>query len=125
MIKLGLNKMNTLAKKLSAMRFRRFSMVFGGLISLLFVFVSDPDTPVFVTLPFGAKLILFVKIIFLLSVAALITHYIRKTLFDYVDMSVLMEKAEESPVGAGLAIIGISVMVLGAGAIFIALANLT
>lgn len=106
------------------MRFRYVSILLGCLAAALMIFLSDPDLSSLLQLPFGARAFVIVKSLLMVSVAAGAVHYMRKTLFDYFNLSDALTEALKTPTGAGLGIIGISIMVLSASVVFVALAQL-
>lgn len=48
----------------------------------------------------------------------LITHYLRKFLFPYVDMGDLYDEAKKSSVGAGLAFVGMAIVIYALMSLF-------
>ena len=102
-------------------RFRYISMLVGSLAALVMILLTDPDLASLLQLPFGARAVITFKTLLMVSVAAAFIHYARKTLFDYFDLSEYLIKAKESATGAGLAIIGVAVMLLATGIVFAAL----
>lgn len=93
----------------------RFRHAFLGLGSLLTVFVllmSDPDAGLIRNLPFGAGT-LSVLIILVTSILYIgVLHLARKALADYIDLEQYFKKALATPEGAGLAIIGVGLMMV-------------
>jgi len=86
-------------------RHRNFALVGGTLIVMLYLFMSDPNGGN-LTIPFIAKLATPV-------IAVLFAHLARKALFDYLDMGVLYRKAKETATGAGLAFVGLCIVIFG------------
>lgn len=86
-------------------RFRNLFLVGGTLIVLVYLFLSDPNGGNLM-LPFIGKLATPV-------IAVWFAHLARKALFDYADMGVLLRKAKETATGAGLAFVGICIIVYG------------
>lgn len=106
------------------MRFRFISLILGLFAAAFMIYFTDPDMANWIQLPYGARALVILKSLLMISVAAAMVHYVRKTLFDYFDMAKAIDEAMKSPVGAGLAIIGISLMVLAASVVFINLSQL-
>jgi len=86
-------------------RFRNIFMIGGTLIVMLYLFVSDPNGGN-MTLPFLGKLATPI-------VAVWFAHLARRALFDYADMETLLKKARETATGAGLAFIGLCIIIYG------------
>ena len=87
------------------LRFRNIFMIGGTLIVLLYLFVSDPNGGN-MTLPFLGKLATPI-------VAVWFAHLARRALFDYADMELLLKKARETATGAGLAFVGLCIIIYG------------
>lgn len=102
-------------------RFRYISMLVGSLAALVMILLTDPDLASLLQLPFGARAVITFKSLLMVSVAAAFIHYVRKTLFDYMDLLEYLTKAKESPSGAGLAVIGVALMLLATAIVFAAL----
>ena len=103
------------------MRFRNISLILGSLATMLLVFLSDPDLGPGMSLIFGANTLLAVKSVVILSLACLIVHLSRKTLFDYIDMSKFFDEALKTPTGAGLALIGLGLFLVAFSVVFVAI----
>lgn len=86
-------------------RFRNLFMVGGTLVILVYLYLSDPNGGD-LTIPFFAKLATPV-------VAVFFAHWARKALFDYLDMGQLLKKARETATGAGLAFLGVCLVIFG------------
>jgi len=86
-------------------RFRNLFMIGGSLIIMIYLYISDPNGGD-LTLPFLAKLATPV-------IAVFFAHWARKALFDYLDMGELLEKARSSATGAGLAFLGLCIVIFG------------
>jgi hypothetical protein len=69
----------------------------------------------------GAQTFLLIKSIVMLSLAALVVHLGRKTLFDYLDLYEAIQQALKSSEGAGRAIQGIGLMLIAFAIVFAAL----
>jgi hypothetical protein len=91
-------------------RFRNVFTVGGTLLIMVYLFLSDPNGGN-LTIPFLAKLATPV-------IAVFFAHWARKALFDYLDMGVLYRKAKETATGAGLAFIGLCIVIFGLLSLF-------
>ena len=91
-------------------RFRNLFMVGGTFIILVYLYISDPNGGD-LTLPFIAKLATPV-------IAVWFAHLARKALFDYADMYQLVKKARETATGAGLAFLGLCIVIFGLLSLF-------
>lgn len=91
-------------------RFRNVFTAGGTLLIMVYLFLSDPNGGN-LTIPFLAKLATPV-------IAVLFAHWARKALFDYLDMGVLYRKAKETATGAGLAFIGLCIVIFGLLSLF-------
>ena len=91
-------------------RFRNLFMVGGSLIVMLYLFLSDPNGGN-LTIPFLAKLATPI-------IAVFFAHWARKALFDYLDMEQLYRKARETATGAGLAFVGLCIVIFGLLSLF-------
>lgn len=87
------------------LRFRHWFMMGGSLIVLVYLYVSDPNNGDML-LPFLGKLATPV-------IAVWFAHLARKALFDYIDLFALYKKAKETATGAGLAFVGICIVIFG------------
>jgi hypothetical protein len=87
------------------LRFRNIFMIGGTLIVMLYLFISDPNGGN-MTLPFLGKLATPI-------VAVWFAHLARRALFDYADMETLLKKARETATGAGLAFVGLCIIIYG------------
>lgn len=92
------------------LRFRNIFTIGGTLVILAYLLVSDPNGGD-LTLPFIAKLATPV-------VAVFFAHWARKALFDYLDMGLLLKKARETATGAGLAFLGVCIVIFGLLSLF-------
>lgn len=91
-------------------RFRNIFMIGGTLIVMLYLFISDPNGGN-MTIPFLAKLATPI-------VAVWFSHLARRALFDYADMELLLKKARETATGAGLAFVGLCIIIYGLLSLF-------
>ena len=103
------------------MRFRNISIILGCLASIFLILVSDPTINLGFGVTHGAQLVLAIKTIITLSLAALVIHLGRKTLFDYLDISLYLDKAKETAQGAGLAVIGVGLVLIAFAIVFVSL----
>lgn len=102
------------------MRFRHIFMGLGTVFVLFLVFFSDPSVGVLSQLPFGSGLL---GVLVGLAIAQLyigLLHVARKGLFDYIDLETFFNKAIESPVGAGLALLAITVAMVAVSVVILA-----
>lgn len=105
------------------MRFRNIYMVLGSILTLMVLFFSDPDGGFITNLPFGAGTltILIVLVSSVLYVGFL--HLSRRALIDYIDLSKLFGKAAQTPEGAGLAIVGVGLIMISISLVIMAATN--
>lgn len=94
-------------------RFRYIALVGGTAAVIAALFLTDPDEG-----SLSTKLLLLAAVSPI--VAVLLAHVFRRALHDYpeADMQRLFRKAAESPVGAGLALIALSIVLNGLLALF-------
>jgi len=92
------------------LRFRNIFMIGGTLIIMVYLYLSDPNGGN-LTIPFLAKLATPI-------VAVWFAHLARRALFDYADMESLLKKARETATGAGLAFIGLCIIIYGLLSLF-------
>jgi hypothetical protein len=92
------------------LRFRNIFMIGGTLIVMIYLYLSDPNGGN-LTIPFLAKLATPI-------VAVWFAHLARRALFDYADMEALMKKARETATGAGLAFLGLCLIIYGLLSLF-------
>jgi hypothetical protein len=87
------------------MRFRNVLLGVGGLITLLALFISDPN---------GGSLTATMLVSMATGVLAVgAAHVARKGLFDYLDMKELYVKAKETSIGAAIAFAGMCLVLFG------------
>lgn len=98
-------------EKKSVWRFRHTFSVFGIIIALAVLFLTDPSVGIIKT-EYGASVLSKLSSIVAMVFAVPILYWGRKALYDYLDISKFFERAYESPTGAGLALIAVSVSVL-------------
>mgnify|MGYP000016938674 CR=1 FL=1 len=94
------------------MRFRHKFMIFGSAAVLAALYLTDPDQGI------GTGMILLSLVTPILALA--FAHAARKALFDYpeADMRTLLKKCLESPTGAGLAFLGLCLVLYGTLGLF-------
>lgn len=102
------------------MRFRHIFLTIGSVLTLLLLFLSDPDGGMVQNLPFGAGTltVLIVLVSSILYIALL--HMARKALMDYIDLEVFFKTAVRTPEGAGLAIIGVGLVMIAIAIVILA-----
>lgn len=104
------------------MRFRDIYLGVGSVLVLAVVFMSDPSVGLISQLPFGSSTLgLIINIIISLFYIGLL-HYSRKALIDYIDMEVFFKKALESSQGAGMALIGMGLIMVSIALVIVAAA---
>lgn len=94
------------------MRFRYLYMGLFSVLTLLALFVTSPDEGFIQELPFGAGLIATVTQLLKVVIYVTMLHLSRRALFDYIDLEVYFNKAKESEIGAGLALVAVSLATL-------------
>lgn len=102
------------------MRFRNVFLIIGSILTILVLLMSDPDTAFIQNLPFGAGTLttLIILVTSILYIGLL--HLSRKALMDYLDLAEYFRKALMTPEGAGLAIIGIGLMMISVSLVILA-----
>lgn len=105
------------------MRFRYVYLGLGSFLVGIILFLSDPDSGFITDLPFGAGTltILIVLVSSVLYVGFL--HLSRRALMDYLDLSKFFAKAQQSPEGAGLAIVGVGLIMISIALVIMAATN--
>jgi hypothetical protein len=94
------------------MRFRHLFIGMGSILVILALVFSDPDSGYIENLTIGAGAI---SIVINLAISVLyigLLHLSRKALIDYVDFKTFFKKALQSSEGAGMAIIGIGLIMV-------------
>jgi multisubunit Na+/H+ antiporter MnhB subunit len=94
------------------MRFRNIYMLIGSFLVLAAWVLSDPDLGVVQGLPFGSSTVATLLILSKTVLYVGVLHLSRKALVDYLDLEVLFEKARTEPTGAGLAVVGVGLILL-------------
>lgn len=105
-------------------RFRHTYMFIGGVLVLILYVLTDPNANIIQDLPFGASTLVLISTLLKGVWYVAFLHMSRRALLDYLDLTTLFKKAEESPEGAGYAIIGVGTIMV-ACAIAIAAAVLS
>lgn len=100
------------------MRFRNISIIVGVVSTFLLIFLSDPDIGPKMNMFFGAQTLLGVKSVVTLSLACLVLHLARKTLFDYLKVHLFFEEAKKSSQGSGLALVATAIFMLAFSIVF-------
>lgn len=102
------------------MRFRFVFMGVGSVLTLILLLLSDPSVGAIKQLPFGgATLALIVGLVMCLLYISLL-HLARRGLLDYIDLEVFFKKALETSEGAGMAIIGVGLIMISCSLVIIA-----
>ena len=89
------------------MRFRHLYMGFGTAVAIGALLLSDPDN--------GVSTVLLLISLLTPLLAVVFAHLSRKALHDYpeADMQTLFKRAGEHPIGAGLALVALSIVLYG------------
>lgn len=94
------------------MRFRQVFVGMGSLLTVGVLLLSDPDGGLVKNLPFGSGT-LSILIILVSSILYIgLLHFARKGLIDYIDLEQYFKKALQTPEGAGLALIGVGLIMV-------------
>lgn len=102
------------------LRFRTVFLGIGSLLVWALIFLSDPASGFIKQLPFGsATLSVILNLVISLLYIGLL-HLARKALVDYIDLEDYFKKALESSQGAGLALIGVALMMLSISLVILA-----
>lgn len=94
-------------------RFRHKFMIFGSILVVLGLILSDPDSPFIQDIAFGAGAVATVLILLKTVIHVTMAHLSRKALFDYIDFEEVAKICMQSPIGAGLLAISIGLFFLG------------
>lgn len=92
------------------MRFRNWLLLVGSLMVTAALYLTDPDK--------GASTVIWLVSLSTGLVSVAMAHLVRKGLFDYLDMRLLMLKAQEQSTGAGMVFLGICVVIYGLLGVF-------
>lgn len=106
------------------MRFRFVFMGLGSLLTLALLILSDPSVGAIKQLPFGGATVALLLGLVLCLLYITLLHLSRKGLLDYIDLEVFFKKALETSVGAGLAIIGVGLVMLSCAVVVVAVSLL-
>lgn len=88
--------------------FRYIAFIGGGLVALLAHILTDPDLNV-INLPFGAVVVSRLTAVLASAWGVLILYIGTKSIFDWLDMGKITDKAMETPEGAGYVFIGVAI----------------
>lgn len=101
-------------------RFRNVFLGIGSFLTILVLLLSDPDGGLVNHLPFGSSTlnILIILVTSILYIGVL--HLGRKALMDYLNLETYFKKALMTPEGAGLAVIGIGLMMISIALVILA-----
>lgn len=89
---------------------RRIMSVIAVFIMMTIWIAIDPDAGLISNLPYGAKLIMIFATLSKFVPYVLAVYLARKILIDYVKLEDYFKKANDTPQGAGLAIIGVGLL---------------
>lgn len=102
------------------LRFRHAFLGLGSVLTILVLFLSDPDAGFIRNLPFGAGT-LSVLLILVTSILYIgLLHIARRGLLDYIDLEVYFKKALQTPEGAGMALIGVGLIMISISLVIMA-----
>jgi len=102
------------------LRFRYVFLGIGSLLTILALLMSDPDGGLINNLPFGAGTLSIIIILITSILYVGILHLSRRALIDYIDLEQYFKKALVTPEGAGLAIIGVGLMMISVALVILA-----
>jgi len=105
------------------MRFRSIYLVLGSILVAILLFLSDPDSGFITDLPFGAGTLTILLILVSSVLYVGFLHLSRRALIDYIDLSKLFGKAAQTPEGAGLAIVGVGLIMISISLVIMAATN--
>lgn len=105
------------------MKFRNVFLGIGSILTILVLFLSDPDGGLVQNLPFGSGTVslLIMLVISILYIGLL--HLARKALFDYINLEVYFKKALLTPEGSGMALISIAIAMVAIAVVILAATN--
>lgn len=102
------------------MRFRDVFLGIGSILVLILLILGDPAQGVVQDMPFGAATVgLILNLVISVFFVAFL-HFSRKALVDYIDLEEFFKKAIESSQGAGMAIIGVGLIMLSVAVVIFA-----
>ena len=106
-------------------QFRFVSIILATLALIILTLLSDPTMPkLFEGVPYGANLLILAKTVASYGVSAAILHIARRTLADYLDVSVFYEKSLQTPQSAATALIGLAIYMVAFAIVFHTVTNL-
>ena len=103
-------KLRTMASRLH--RKRNYFALIGSLIMVSLWLITDPDAGIITDMPFGAKVLDIFTVLSKGIIYVLLLHYCRKFILDRLDFQGHIERANDTPQGAGLAAIAIAIYTL-------------
>lgn len=105
------------------MKFRNVFLGLGSVLTILVLFMSDPDGGLVQNLPFGSGTVslLIMLVISILYIGLL--HLARKALFDYLDLEAYFKKALLTPEGSGMALISVAIAMVAIAVVILAATN--
>jgi hypothetical protein len=93
-------------------RFRHLYMGVGSFLVILMWVITDPDLGWISELPIGSGTIATLLVLLKVVLYVGMLHISRRAMADYLDMFAIYQKAVETPTGAGLAAIAVSMLAL-------------
>ena len=105
------------------MKFRNVFLGIGSILTILVLFLSDPDGGLVQNLPFGSGTVslLIMLVISILYIGLL--HLARKALFDYLNLEAYFKKALLTPEGSGMALIAVAIAMVAIAVVILAATN--
>lgn len=94
-------------KKINKWTIRHHYMVLGSLFVIGIMFLTDPDMFDPKNMPWGGSTVGMFVLLSEVVLGVTLLHISRKALMDYVNLEYLMNKAKETPEGAGMATIAV------------------
>ena len=95
-----------------ASRKRNWFAVIGTSIMIFLWLITDPDMRIITDMPAGAKILDIFTVLSKGIIYMIAVHMGRKYILDYVNFKGLIDKAAQSPEGAGKAAIAVSIYTL-------------
>lgn len=102
------------------MRFRHKYMLVFSILTIVAMFLTDPDSGLVQNLPFGAGGIATLLILLKSVLYVTMLHLSRRALFDYLDLEEYFLKAKETPEGAGKALQGVAIAMVAIAIVILA-----
>ena len=93
-------------------RKRNIFAIVGSLVMIFLWLITDPDAGIITSMPVGAKILDIFTVLSKGIIYVLLLHFCRKYILDYVNFRMQMEKACETPEGAGSAAIATAIYTL-------------